>query len=107
MSGENKATERCFRIVELLGRHVTDGMRNKEIADALLISAVNVSRDLATLEGMGYALKLENGRWILNPRKMLGLWEACRASLEETRQRIAETERNIETAARRYGEHHG
>ena len=67
-SDSDSAAQRALRIAELLFGRVLDGYSNKEIADALGYSACNVSRDLETLRSMGWAEKLDTGRWALTTK---------------------------------------
>lgn len=62
------AVARAFRIVELLAGRYFDGAANRDLAVALGVSTVNICRDLAHLEALGYARKLDNGRWSLTPK---------------------------------------
>ena len=77
-------------------------MSNREIADAVKTSAVNASRDMALLESLGYARKLDNGRWGLTI-KPLAIMRTYENHFNELQSRIAEVERNISAAAVRYG----
>ena len=58
------AVARSHKIVELLAGNI-EGFANRDIAETLKVSKVNISRDLAQLESLGYAVKRENGRWYL------------------------------------------
>ena len=97
----NAAARRSHRIVELLASRYFDGMSNRELAEALSTSAVNVSRDMATLEELGYARKLDSGRWSLSSRP-LAVMQAYYAHYQQLHERMAETTRNIVAAAGRY-----
>ena len=68
LSDKDSAAQRVLRISELLFGRVLDGYSNKEIADTLGYSACNVSRDLETLRGAGWAEKLDTGRWALTTK---------------------------------------
>ena len=93
-NASNAATRRSHAIVELLTQRFFDGMSNKELAEALNTSPVNISRDLGTLEDMGYVHKLENGRWSLTT-KPLFMMQAYTTQYENLQTRMAETSRNI------------
>lgn len=97
----NAATRRSHKIVELLAGRFYDGMANKELSEALGTSAVNISRDLMTLEAIGYARKLENGRWGLSARP-LSIMQAYYGHYQQMQDRMHETTRNIMAAANNY-----
>lgn len=94
----NAAVRRSHKIVELLAARFFDGMTNKELADAVGTSAVNVCRDLATLEAIGYARKQENGRWALTSRP-LAVMQSYTNHSQNLQNRMAETSRNIFSGA--------
>ena len=91
---------RCLNIIELLARHVADGMTNKEIADATKTTPVNVHRDTTLLESLGWVRQLDNSRWVLTT-KPIALFEAYDASLKEMKARADELRENISAAAKR------
>lgn len=97
----NAATRRSHKIVELLAGRFFDGMSNKELAQAVGTSAVNISRDLSTLEGIGYVRKLENGRYGLTARP-LSIMQAYYNHYQQLQDRITETTRNIMAGANNY-----
>ena len=88
------AVARSHRIVELLAGRYFDGAANKELAEELHTIAVNISRDLAQLERIGYARKLENGRWALTA-KPLAVMQSFTTHYQNTQSRLAEAGRNI------------
>jgi DNA-binding IclR family transcriptional regulator len=94
------AVARSHRIVELLARQYFDGAANKELAEALHVSPVNISRDLAQLEALGYARKLENGRWSLTP-KPVAVYQSFTTHYQNMQNRMAEAGRNILAASLR------
>jgi DNA-binding IclR family transcriptional regulator len=98
----NDAVRRSHKIVELLAGRFFDGLPNKELADAVRTSAANISRDMAILEQLGYARKLENGLWGLTT-KPLAIMRSYENHFNKLQSRIEETERNISSAATRYG----
>lgn len=67
-SDNDSSAQRALRIAELLFGRVLDGYSNKEISDALGYSTCNVSRDCETLRSVGWAEKLDSGRWTLTTR---------------------------------------
>lgn len=90
----NAATRRSHRIVELLAGRFFDGMTNKDLAAAVGTSAVNMCRDLATLENLGYVRKLENGCWGLTTKPLI-IMKRYANHYESLQERMAETNRNI------------
>jgi len=94
------AVARSHRIVELLASRFFDGAANKELAAALKVSTVNISRDLAQLEALGYARKLENGRWSLTP-KPIAIMQAYTTHYQNMQTRMAEASRNVMAASLR------
>ena len=105
MSEKGKKGEpvrRCLRIIELLVGHVADGMSNKELAQAGRTSAVNVSRDLALLESLGWVKQNEaRARWSLTS-KPLALFKAFEIAHAEMRARAEELLENMKAAALRH-----
>ena len=99
----NAATRRSHKIVELLAGRFFDGMSNKDLALALGTSAVNISRDITTLEEIGYVKKLENGRYGLSSRP-LSIMQAYYSHYQQMHDRMSETTRNIMAGASRYAE---
>ncbi len=97
-----EAVRRSHRIVELLAGRFFDGMSNSEIAEAIGTSRPNAARDLAVLEDMGLAHKLDNGRWALTIRT-LAIYRAFAINHEQLQARMGESLRNIEAGARRLG----
>ena len=99
---KRNAVARALKILELLAGHFADGLSNKEIAEALDTSAVNASRDMALLGELGWAKKMDTGRWVLSV-KQLAIARSYAQQLDNLQSRMAETERNIAAAAMRYG----
>ena len=99
---KGQPVRRCLTIYELLVRHVADGMSNKEIAEAARTTAVNVTRDLALLRGLGWVKQNEGGRWLLTI-KPLALLKAFELAQAEMLARAEELRTNINAAARRHG----
>ena len=90
----NAATRRSHAIVELLAKRFFDGMSNKELAEALKTSPVNISRDLGTLEDLGYVRKQDNGRWGLTTKPLM-IMQSFTTHYQTLQTRMAETSRNI------------
>ena len=90
----NAAVRRSWAIFEMLSGRCLDGMSNKELAEAIGTSAVNITRDLQTLESIGMAKKMENGRWSLTSRALVPVqrfsnhYQTMQTRMEETRRAI-------------------
>jgi hypothetical protein len=93
------AVRRSHKIVELLAGRYFDGAGNKDIAAAVKTSTVNSCRDMALLESLGYARKLDNGLWGLTT-KPLSIMQSYHNHYNNLQARMAETTRNIMAAAR-------
>lgn len=85
---------RLLKVFKALEAHPIIGMSNKEIADGLGISPVQVSRDLDDLIQSGLVVKLANGNFAYSI-KTLQIAERFRqqqarltAKLEETAERV-------------------
>jgi len=90
---QRNAVARSWAIFELLAGNI-EGFANKEIADRLRESAVNVSRSLKELEELGLAAKRETGRWYLTQRPLKIMLDFV-ISCQNTQARMAETWRNV------------
>lgn len=64
----DNATVRALKIVELLFRHVLDGLPNTIIAKTLGYTEASVCRDLALLAQMGWVIKYENGNYVISTK---------------------------------------
>jgi DNA-binding IclR family transcriptional regulator len=94
----NAAVHRCFRIVEIMAGRVLDGLSNKELADALHSPPPTISRDLKTLQDIGWVQRLENGRWSLTTQP-LKVAQAYSNHVTRTTTRIAELNQRIVSGA--------
>ena len=94
------AVARSHRIVALLAGRYFDGAANSELAQELGVSRANISHDLAQLEAIGYARKLENGRWSLTPKPM-AVFQTFTTHHQNIQSRMAEVSRNIMSSALR------
>jgi DNA-binding IclR family transcriptional regulator len=88
------AVARSLKIVELLAGRYFDGAANKELAEALGVSRVYISRDLKQLENLGYTRKLENGRWSLTTKPLV-IMQTFTTNYQNMQNRMAEASRNI------------
>ena len=93
-------TARALRIIEILASRYYDGLSNKEIATTLKTSAANASRDMHALAEIGWARKLESGRWSLTS-KPLQIMQAYSTHAQNIQSRMAETTHNIMAGAAR------
>jgi DNA-binding IclR family transcriptional regulator len=84
----------------MLAREYFTGLSNKDLAKSLKTSAANVSRDLGHLADLGYAHKLDNGRWSLTT-KPLAIYQAFTNHFNDLDVRMKESVRNINAAAMR------
>lgn len=92
-------TGRCLRIIEKLCSHALDGMSNKELAAALQTSPANVSRDVDLLAGLGWAEKLENGRYAVTV-KPLSIMRLYQLHIADVTARAEQFDRRIDARAR-------
>jgi DeoR/GlpR family transcriptional regulator of sugar metabolism len=96
------AVHRSHKIVALLAGRYFDGVSNKELAESIGTSPANISRDMAVLEDIGYARKLDNGLWSLTS-KPLGIMQSYQNHYIKLQNRMVENTRNIGAAAAREG----
>lgn len=86
--------KRMMRVFKSLDGHPLIGISNKEIADALGIKPVDVSRDLSDLIDSGLVVKLDNGNFAYSI-KMLKIAENFRQQQERLTARLQELEQRI------------
>ncbi len=89
----NQSQRRVLRLQFLLQGHVMDGLRLKQLADALRAAPPTVLRDLELLADEGIAERIP-GRdecWRLTPR-LIQLARAHEQELARMHQRLSETE---------------
>ena len=89
---------RVLKVLKALKAHPLVGISNKEIADALNMSPVYVSRDLDDLIAEGLVQKLDNGRYGYSVQ-MLQIAERYRRDEERMRQRMDETRARVDTGS--------
>lgn len=92
-------TGRCFKIFEELCKHALDGMSNKELATALKTSPANISRDVDLLASLGWAEKLENGRYAVTI-KPLSIMRLYQLHIADVTARAEQFDRRIDARAR-------
>lgn len=98
MSEEIQSVAKACRVARLLAGHPVQGLSNQEIAEALGLSAPNVTRILGTLIAEGWASKLGTGRFAPGIT-LLGLSAAAHEALDRTAGRVTEIKRNIAASA--------
>ena len=64
--GKLTAQERIFEITRLLYENHVNGLSNKELAQRIGTSEVNICRDLAVFEMYKWITRSESGRWRLS-----------------------------------------
>lgn len=92
-------TGRCLRIIEKLCSHALDGMSNKELAAALSTSPANISRDVDLLASLGWAEKMDNGRYAVTV-KPLSIMRLYQLHIADVTARAEHLERRIDAKAR-------
>jgi DNA-binding IclR family transcriptional regulator len=93
MSTSNQPTRRALRLLFVLQGHAFEGLRLKQIADAIQANPSTALRDLELLADEGIAERIP-GRdeyWRLSPR-LIQLARAHEQDLARVRQRLDETE---------------
>lgn len=90
MNEKLNGTQRALRIISALKGRTFSGVSNKELAEAIGDSAVNVSRTLKVLIEEGFVVKLtETGRFALSMR-VLQIAEAHCRETEKIQARMTE-----------------
>lgn len=92
------SARRALRVLKALKGHAITGISNKELAEGLGESAVNVSRALAELEAEGLAAKLDNGRWA-HSVSMLQIAHAHTTHMANLQDRMTEMTRRVAAGA--------
>jgi len=92
------SARRALRVLKALKGHSITGLANKDIAEGLGESPVNVSRALADLEAEGLATKLDNGRWA-HSVAMLQVAHAHQAHMANLQDRMTELNRRVAVGA--------
>lgn len=95
MSGKKgSSARRVLKVLKMLKGHNRNGLSNKEIAEALGETPVNVSRALAVLEDEGLVVKLESGRWG-HSVLMIQIAQAFANDMAAAQERIHEINRRV------------
>ena len=86
--------KRPLRIFHYLVKRNIAGATNKELAEALQTSAVNISRGLKVLEEEGMVAKQANGNWILTS-VAIDMLQTYIVGLQREKSKLDEVNRNI------------
>lgn len=92
------SARRALRVLKALRGHTITGLANKDIAEGLGESPVNISRALAELEAEGLATKLDNGRWA-HSVAMLQIATAHTTHMANLQDRMTEINRRVAVGA--------
>lgn len=95
------ATARALRTLEILATCYFDGLGTNELATRLGTNATNACRAAQALEEIGWARKLENGRWGMTV-KPLAIMQAYSNQAQQIQARMAETTSRIAAGAAQY-----
>lgn len=85
---------RCVSLITALAPHIVGGLSVSELTEKAGLPAAVVCRDMESLKAVGWAQKLESGRWALTT-KPIALATACDLALKTARDRQDDFKRNI------------
>ena len=77
------AQERVFEITRLLYENHVNGLSNKELAQRIGTSEVNICRDLAVFEQYKWVGRSESGRWRISGQIIKSYQKAKLALVQE------------------------
>ena len=89
---------RCVSLMTALAPHVISGLSVTDLARETGLLAAVVCRDMDSLKAVGWAQKLETGRWALTT-KPIALATACDLALKTARERQDDFKRNVTAGA--------
>jgi DNA-binding IclR family transcriptional regulator len=89
---------RCVSLMTALAPHIVSGLTVTELAEKTRLSTAVVCRDMDSLNSVGWAQKLETGRWALTT-KPIALAAACDLALKTARERQDDFKRNVSAGA--------
>ena len=95
----SKKGSRLLKVFKALEAHPLIGISNKEIAEGLGISPVQVSRDLEDLINEGLVEKLDTGNFAYSI-KTLQIAERFRKQQEQLNARLAEIGKRVDAGSR-------
>lgn len=96
--GAGSSAIRALRVLKALKGQTMHGLSNKELAQGLGESAVNISRALAVLEAEGFVSQLPTGRWT-HSVALLQIAQAHAEHMAATQGRMLELNRRIAAGA--------
>lgn len=94
---QNQLT-RCVSLATVLAPHVVGGLSVTELAEKTGLSAPIVCRDMEALKAVGWAQRLESGRWALTT-KPIAFATACDIALKTAQERQDDFKRNVRSGA--------
>lgn len=94
MTAQINSAARALKVLKLLKGHSMTGLSNKEIATALNISPVNVSRAISILIDEGLVIQLETKRYS-HSIQLLQIATAHAEEIAKTQARILEMNQRI------------
>lgn len=94
---QNQLT-RCVNLITALAPHIVAGLSVTELTEKAGLPAAVVCRDMESLKTVGWAQKLETGRWALTT-KPIALASACDLALKTARERQDDFKRNVTAGA--------
>ena len=89
---------RCVSLITALAPHIVGGLSVSELTKKAGLPAAVVCRDMESLKAVGWAQKLESGRWALTT-KPIALATACDLALKTARDRQDDFKRNVSAGA--------
>lgn len=89
---------RCVSLITALAPHIVGGLSVSELTEKAGLPAAVVCRDMESLKAVGWAQKLESGRWALTT-KPIALATACDLALKTARDRQDDFKRNVSAGA--------
>lgn len=89
---------RCVSLITALAPHIVSGLSVTELTGKTGLPAAVVCRDMDSLAAVGWAQKLETGRWALTT-KPIALATACDLALQTARERQDDFKRNVSAGA--------
>ena len=99
MNAERKnQLSRCVTHMTALAPHIVAGLSVTELARQTGIQVAVDCRDMVSLAAVGWAEKLESGRWSLTT-KPISLASACDLALKTARERQDDFKRNVTAGA--------
>ena len=99
MNAERKnQLSRCVTLMTALAPHIVAGLSVTALARKTGIQVAVVCRDMDSLAAVGWAEKLESGRWSLTT-KPISLASACDLALKTARERQDDFKRNVTAGA--------